>query len=192
MEDRNVTLLKAARDFLVQLKEAGSDELARTVYYDEADCDGYCLLDDITAEIEVLEEKPRGVSVQEHIDLEHKLKEIRKKEKQLYDKLKAWKDNLGNLQYSVSPDNPGHYSNPAEDTKIMHYTTSGDYILTGVLQFCEELLELEAIQPIKVSEPKFNEFREYCPMCGYSHRVTVATLSKECPICHTRLQEVDL
>lgn len=56
MEDRNVTLLKAARDFLVQLKEAGSDELARTVYYDEADCDGYCLLDDINAELELLPE----------------------------------------------------------------------------------------------------------------------------------------
>lgn len=56
MEDRNVTLLKAARDFLVQLKKTGSDELSRTVYYDEADCDGYCLLDDINAELELLPE----------------------------------------------------------------------------------------------------------------------------------------
>lgn len=193
MEDRATTLLTAAKELLSKQKEAGIlIDHPITVHYDDADCDGYCLIDDITAEIEAPEEKPHGVSVQEHIDLEHKLKEIRKKEKQLYDKLRAWKSNLGNLQNSVSSDNPGHCPNPAEDTKIMHYTTTGDYILTGVLKLCEELLELEVVQPIKVSEPKFNEFREYCPKCGYSHRVTVATLSKECPICHNRLQEVDL
>ena len=127
-----------------------------TVHYDDADCDGYCLIDDIAAEIWALEEKPHGVSVQEYIDLEHKLKEVRKKEKQLYDKLKAWLDSLGDLQYSVSPDNPGHYPNPAEDTKIMHYTTTGDYILNGVLGMCRAILEIGVPEPVEVIKPSDN------------------------------------
>lgn len=193
MEDRTIVLLKAAKELLEKQKEAGIlIDHPLTVHYDDADCDGYCLIDDIAAEIDALEEKPHGVSVQEHIDLERKLKETKKKEKQLYDKIVAWRKNLDNLEYSVSSDNPGHYPNPAEDTKLMHYSKTADYVLNGVLGMCQELLDLDFAQPVKVVEPKFNEFREYCPMCGYSHRVTLATLSKECPICHTRLQKENL
>ena len=57
MEDRAVTLLKAARDLLIKQKEAGvliSHPL--TVHYDDGDCDGYCLLDDISAHLSELEE----------------------------------------------------------------------------------------------------------------------------------------
>ena len=157
MEDRTIVLLKAAQALLIKQKEAGIlIDYPLTVHYDDADCDGYCLIDDIAAEIEALEEKPHGVSVQEYIDLEHKFKEVRKKEKQLYDKLKAWLDSLGNLQYSVSPDNPGHYPNPAEDTKIMHYTTTGDYILNGVLGMCRAILEIGVPEPVEVIKPSDN------------------------------------
>lgn len=50
MENRALTLLKAAKDFLIKQRELGySDGLALTVHYDDADCDGYCIIDDITA-----------------------------------------------------------------------------------------------------------------------------------------------
>lgn len=49
MEDRAITLLKAARDLLIKQNEAGVlISYPLTVHYDEADCDGYCLLDDIS------------------------------------------------------------------------------------------------------------------------------------------------
>lgn len=52
MEDRTVTLLKAARDLLIEQKEAGVlISYPLTVHYDDADCDGYCLLDDIPAHL---------------------------------------------------------------------------------------------------------------------------------------------
>lgn len=50
MEDRAVTLLKAAKDLLIKQNEAGVlISYPLTVHYDDADCDGYCLLDDINA-----------------------------------------------------------------------------------------------------------------------------------------------
>jgi hypothetical protein len=53
MEDRKITLLKACRDLLK--KQANSsyvlDLLSETVFYDEADCDGNCLLEDIEIEL---------------------------------------------------------------------------------------------------------------------------------------------
>lgn len=54
MEDRAMTLLTAAKELLSKQKDAGilSDHPI-TVHYDDADCDGYCLLDDITAFLEV-------------------------------------------------------------------------------------------------------------------------------------------
>ena len=50
MEDGATILLTAAKELLSKQKEAGIliDHLI-TVHYDDADCDGYCLLDDITA-----------------------------------------------------------------------------------------------------------------------------------------------
>lgn len=54
-DDRKVVLLKAAYDLLK--KQANTnyilDLLRETVFYDGADCDGYCLMDDIEAELEL-------------------------------------------------------------------------------------------------------------------------------------------
>lgn len=48
-EDRAVTLLRACLDLLNKQKESRYilDLLSQTVYYDDAECDGYCLSDDI-------------------------------------------------------------------------------------------------------------------------------------------------
>ena len=48
-EDRSVILLRACRDLLAKQANSGYtlDLLSQTVFYDEADCDGYCLLTDI-------------------------------------------------------------------------------------------------------------------------------------------------
>lgn len=54
MEDRATILLTAVKELLRKQKEAGIlTDHPITVHYDEADCDGYCLLDDITAFLEV-------------------------------------------------------------------------------------------------------------------------------------------
>lgn len=53
MEDRATILLTAAKELLSKQKEAGIlIDHPITVHYDDADCDGYCLLDDITAFLE--------------------------------------------------------------------------------------------------------------------------------------------
>lgn len=54
MEDRKVELLKACRDLLNKQTKSSYvlDLLSETVYYDEADCDGYCLLRDIEIELD--------------------------------------------------------------------------------------------------------------------------------------------
>lgn len=52
MENRSITLLKAARDLLIKQNESGVlISYPITVHYDDADCDGYCLLDDISAHL---------------------------------------------------------------------------------------------------------------------------------------------
>lgn len=53
MEDRKITLLKACRDLLKKQQESGYvlDLLSETVFYDDADCDGTCLLEDIEMEL---------------------------------------------------------------------------------------------------------------------------------------------
>jgi len=53
MEDRKITLLKACRDLLKQQQKSSYvlNLLSETVFYDEADCDGYCLLEDIEIEL---------------------------------------------------------------------------------------------------------------------------------------------
>lgn len=48
MEDRKVILLRAAYALIRKCPSAQET----TVHYDEADCDGHCLMDDIKAELE--------------------------------------------------------------------------------------------------------------------------------------------
>ena len=52
-EDRKVTLLKACSALLRKQKDSVYvlNLLDEIVYYDEADCDGSCLLDDIEIEL---------------------------------------------------------------------------------------------------------------------------------------------
>ena len=53
MEDRKITLLKACRDLLRKQNDSSYvlNLLSETVFYDDVDCDGYCLLDDIEIEL---------------------------------------------------------------------------------------------------------------------------------------------
>lgn len=57
MEDRKITLLKACRDLLRKQKTSSYvlNLLEETTFYDDADCDGYCLLEDIETELEMAE-----------------------------------------------------------------------------------------------------------------------------------------
>jgi hypothetical protein len=57
MKNRKVTLLKACASLLNKQKESPYvlNLLEETVYYDNADCDGYCLLNDIKTELELNE-----------------------------------------------------------------------------------------------------------------------------------------
>jgi len=54
MEDRKTILLKACRDLLKKQTKSSNvlDMLATTVTYDDAECDGLCLLEDIEIELE--------------------------------------------------------------------------------------------------------------------------------------------
>lgn len=53
MEDRKVTLLKACYNLLKKQEDSSFvlNLLSEAVYYDEADCDGYCLMEDIKDEL---------------------------------------------------------------------------------------------------------------------------------------------
>jgi hypothetical protein len=53
MEDRKTTLLKACRDLLKRQENSDYvlDLLSETVFYDDAECDGNCLLEDIEDEL---------------------------------------------------------------------------------------------------------------------------------------------
>lgn len=55
-EDRGVVLLNAVRELLEIQEKSGVvvDILSQSVYYDEAMCDGHCVLDDIRAYLEEL------------------------------------------------------------------------------------------------------------------------------------------
>ena len=56
--DRKTVLLMACRDLLK--KQINSiyvlDLLSETVFYDGADCDGYCFLEDIEVELDIQED----------------------------------------------------------------------------------------------------------------------------------------
>ena len=56
--ERAKTLLKAARDLLKRQEDAFYvlNLLSETVRYDEAECDGYCLMEDIQYWFEDLEQ----------------------------------------------------------------------------------------------------------------------------------------
>jgi hypothetical protein len=53
LEDRKITLLKACRNLLKKQEKSHYvlNLLSETVLYDEADCDGHCLLEDIEIEL---------------------------------------------------------------------------------------------------------------------------------------------
>lgn len=53
MEDRKTTLLKACLQLLQKQEESPYvlDILEETVYYDECECDGSCLMEDIKIEL---------------------------------------------------------------------------------------------------------------------------------------------
>ena len=57
MEDRKITLLKACRDLLKKQNDSSYvlNLLSEAVFYDDVDCDGYCLLEDIEIELEMCE-----------------------------------------------------------------------------------------------------------------------------------------
>ena len=76
MENREITLLKATKEFLIKLHESEySDGMALTVHYDDADCDGYCLIYDINAELDALEEKSQDADGQQNPAEEGSIKE---------------------------------------------------------------------------------------------------------------------
>lgn len=53
VDDRKTVLLKACRDMLVKCRDSQFIvyPMETTVFYDEADCDGYCLFEDIENEL---------------------------------------------------------------------------------------------------------------------------------------------
>jgi len=57
MEDRKVTLLKAALDLLTKCGEGPyvKSAMTETVFYDGAECDGACLANDIALELDLEE-----------------------------------------------------------------------------------------------------------------------------------------
>lgn len=61
MDERAVTLLKAAKELLSKQNDSSYvlNMLEQTVHYDDADCDGYCLLDDINAYLEEIGESDK-------------------------------------------------------------------------------------------------------------------------------------
>lgn len=54
LEERKTVLLKACKDLFVKQQNSSYvlNLLNEKVHYDEEDCDGYCLLDDINAVLE--------------------------------------------------------------------------------------------------------------------------------------------
>lgn len=59
MQDRKLVLLKACLDLLQKQEDTifVLNILEETVQYDGADCDGYCLMEDIKTELDSLSNK---------------------------------------------------------------------------------------------------------------------------------------
>jgi hypothetical protein len=55
--DRENILLRAAYDFLKKVEIEHGDALGETVFYDQADCDGYCLMVDIASQLDIEHEE---------------------------------------------------------------------------------------------------------------------------------------
>jgi len=57
MEDRKTVLLKAAYDLLKKCNEGPyvKDVMGETAFYDDAECDGWCLATDIAFELDLEE-----------------------------------------------------------------------------------------------------------------------------------------
>jgi len=57
VRDRKIILLKACRDLLKKQEKSHYvlNLLEETVFYDDVDCDGYCLLEDIEMELKMSE-----------------------------------------------------------------------------------------------------------------------------------------
>jgi hypothetical protein len=57
-EDRKIILLRAAYDLLKKANEGPyvKNAMEITVHYDDADCDGACLMEDIASEIGIEED----------------------------------------------------------------------------------------------------------------------------------------
>lgn len=55
MEDRKTVLLQACYDMLKKIDKEPfvMSPFEMTVHYDGAECDGYCLMDDIATELEI-------------------------------------------------------------------------------------------------------------------------------------------
>lgn len=72
MENRTTTLLKAAKALLIKQRDAGIlVDKPLTVPYDDTECDGYCLIDDIAALLDELNEiyNVRELTIQQVIEI---------------------------------------------------------------------------------------------------------------------------
>lgn len=74
-ESRVAILLRAAKELLIKQRDFGIlMDFPLTVHYDDADCDGYCLIYDINAELDALGEKSQDADGQQN-QAEEKLTE---------------------------------------------------------------------------------------------------------------------
>lgn len=80
MGDRKTVLLKACYDMLKKCEQSRViiSPLNTTVFYDDAECDGYCLMEDIDIELGLDDEQPSREWYRER-DVEHKIKEAKEK-----------------------------------------------------------------------------------------------------------------
>ena len=61
-DDRKEVLLRACYDMLKKIGDSvyALSPFETTVFYDEADCDGHCLMDDIRIELNIEEKESHG------------------------------------------------------------------------------------------------------------------------------------
>lgn len=75
-ENRVATLLRAAKELLIKQRDFGIlMDFPITVHYDDADCDGYCLIYDINAELDALCEKSQDANGQQNQAEESRMEE---------------------------------------------------------------------------------------------------------------------